>query len=213
MTNDINVQIISPNLLELKTFNPKLRLAILASGKGSNFEAIINDINNKRLDAEIICLIVNEPNCGAIDIARRFSIPFIILNHRDYADREKLDEAIIESLNTYNIELLIMVGWMRIITHKLLNRYKDRVINLHPSLLPSFKGKNAIKDAFDRRVKITGCSVHIVQEEIDSGPILVQGAIPLTNNQSYQSLTKSMHILEHRVISIGISIAGDLLRN
>ena len=157
MITDINNVIISPNITEKIRFDPKLKLGILASGKGSNFEAIILDINSNRLDAEIICLIVNEPDCKAIEKAKKYSIPYFIIDHRDYKSRESFDEEIIKILVNSNVEGIIMVGWMRIVTQKLLHKFHGRVVNLHPSLLPSFKGNNAIKKAIYAGVKIIGC--------------------------------------------------------
>ena len=138
-------EIINPKIKEYPKLNPKLRLAILASGEGTNFETIINDIKSKKLDAEIACLIVNNSKCKAIDKALKHNIPYYILRHQDYSSREELDKEIITKLAIYKIEAIVMVGWMRIVTNILLEKYKGRVINLHPSLLPSFKGSNAVR--------------------------------------------------------------------
>ncbi len=205
--------IINPFIEELFNFRPKLKLGILASGKGTNFKAIILDIISGRLDAEIKCLIVNNPNCGAIQIAKEYSIPFKVINHRDYSSRNELDKEIISTFKYYNVEGIVMAGWMRIVTQTLLNEYPDKVINIHPSLLPSFKGSNAIEKALASDVKITGCSVHLVKEEVDSGEILVQAAVSINKKDDEISLLSKVQQQEHKIISIGIAIAACKWRN
>ncbi|KGG15268.1 MULTISPECIES: phosphoribosylglycinamide formyltransferase [unclassified Prochlorococcus] len=204
--------IINPNLTTLPKFKPKLTLAILASGKGSNFEAIIKDINNDKLDAEIKCLIVNDPNCGSIEKAKNNCIPYFILNHKDYNNREDLDFAIINILERFNVEGVIMVGWMRIVTSILIDKFNGKVVNLHPSLLPSFKGNKAVNQALSSSSKITGCSVHIVNKDVDSGEILVQAAIPINELDDEDTLHFKIQEQEHKIISIGIAIAASKWR-
>ena len=124
---DLN-EIINPKVTKFPRFKPKLKIAILASGKGTNFETIINDINNDILDAEITCLIVNNNKCGAIDKARKNNIPYFIFNHQNYLNREELDHSIIDKLHEYNSEVIVMVGWMRIVTKVLLDEFKSTII-------------------------------------------------------------------------------------
>ncbi len=205
--------LINPRPNRLEKFNPKLRIAIFASGKGSNFKTIISDIENGNLDAEIECIIVNNPMCGALKIANQHSIPSILINHNDFNCREDMDKAIVSSINQFNIEGIVMVGWMRIVTNILLEQFKGRIINIHPSLLPSFKGNNAIKEALDNKVKITGCTVHIVEQELDSGEILIQSAVPVFEEDDFKELQSRIQKAEHKIISHGIHIAGKRWRN
>ncbi len=199
---------ISPYPIEIPKFTPKLSLAILASGKGSNFQRILLDIKNKKLDANIKCLIVNNPDCGAIKIAKTFLIPYIVINHKNYNKREDFDIAILETLKKYDVEGVIMVGWMRIVTSILLREFKGRVVNLHPSLLPSFKGNRAIEQTLKSKVRITGCTVHLVNEELDSGEILIQAALPVLNDDTPMTLLSSIQNYEHKIISPGIALAA-----
>ena len=201
-------ELINPYTEDLPRFNPKLKLAILASGKGSNFETIIKDINNKKLDAEISCLIVNNNQCGAIIKALKYNIPYYIFKHNDFTTREELDKAIIDKLRAFNPEAIVMVGWMRIVTDVLLDEFKDKVINLHPSLLPSFKGNQAIKQAINHKVKFTGCTVHLVEKEVDSGEIIIQAISPVYENDTEDILRKRIQHQEHRIITKGIALAA-----
>ncbi len=204
---------INPFPIEIPTFKPKLELAVLASGKGSNLERILVDIKSNKLDANIKCLIVNKSDCGAINVAKRYSVPFIIHKHQDYNNREEFDHAILNTIKQYNIEGIVMVGWMRIVTNILLNEFKGRVVNLHPSLLPSFKGNNAISETLKSKVTITGCTVHLVDKEIDSGKIIIQAALPVLANDNDASLLSSVQYYEHEIISLGIALAAKEWRN
>ena len=205
--------LINPYPIEIPNFTPKLELAVLASGKGSNFERILIDIKNNKLDANIKCLIVNKADCGAINIAKKYSIPFIIHNHQDYNQREEFDKAILNTIKEYNVEGIVMVGWMRIVTDILLREFKGRVVNLHPSLLPSFKGNNAILQTLQSKVTITGCTVHLVDQELDSGKIIIQASLPVLASDNEISLLSSIQYYEHKIISLGIALAAKEWRN
>ncbi len=206
-----NNNLISPHNLEIPTFVPRLRLGVLASGKGSNLKALIR-LTKSELEADIKCLIVNNAQAGAIDIAKKNNIDCSILNHNNYKSREELDEDIINIFLKYNIEIIVMAGWMRIVTPVLINKFKNRIINIHPSLLPSFKGANAVSKTLEHKVKITGCTAHIVEEEIDSGEILIQAALRVNENDNEQSLLKRIQLIEHQILYKGIAIAGSRLR-
>ncbi len=212
MNQSLMESITSPNRINYKRFNPLINLGIMASGKGTNLEAIIKSINKKELDAKINCLIVNNKNCGAKEKADIYGIPCIILDHREFSSREELDRSIVNVFKTYNVELIVMAGWMRIVTPVLINSYLDKIINIHPSLLPSFKGSDAIKQAINSNVKITGCSVHIVTEELDSGEILVQSAIAINPEDNEKSVTTKIQKEEHKILTKGIILAAQKIR-
>ncbi len=204
---------INPSPIRIPSFDPKLELAVLASGKGSNFERILMDIKDNKLDAIIKCLIVNRSDCGAINIAKKYSIPYFIHDHKNYSNRELFDLTILNTLKEYKVEAIIMVGWMRIVTSVLLNEFKGRVVNIHPSLLPSFKGNKAISQTIKSKVKITGCTVHLVDQEIDSGQIIIQAAVPVLAEDTEVSLLSSVQYFEHKIISLGIGLAAEKWRN
>ena len=172
-------------------------LAVLASGSGSNLEAIAKAISDGNLQAKIAVVIYNEPDAFARQRAEKFGIPAILVNHRDYKSRKALDLAIIDILQQYNVDLVIMAGWMRIVTQVLIDAFPERILNIHPSLLPSFKGIHAIEQAFNYGVKITGCTVHLLSLEVDSGKILKQAAVPILPDDTLEDLQKRIQVQEH----------------
>lgn len=203
--------LISPNSeLPLNPDIAPLKLGVLASGSGSNFEAIAQAIADSQLNAKIQVLIYNNPDAKAATRAARWHIPAVLLNHRDFTSREALDGAIVQTLRDHDVEWVIMAGWMRIVTNGLINAFRDRVINIHPSLLPSFKGAHAIQQAFDAGVKITGCTVHLVRLEVDSGPILMQAAVPILPDDTLETLQTRIQVQEHRIFPRAIAIAAQL---
>jgi phosphoribosylglycinamide formyltransferase-1 len=174
-------------------------LGVLASGSGSNLEAIATAIHNGQLQAKIAVVIYNEPDAFVKHRAEKFGIPAILVNHRDYKSRKSLDLAIIDILNQYNVHLVIMAGWMRIVTQALIDAFPERILNIHPSLLPSFKGIHAIEQALNYGVKITGCTVHLLSLEVDSGKILQQAAVPILPDDTLEDLQKRIQVQEHLI--------------
>ena len=173
------------------------KLAVLASGSGSNLEAIATAIASGQLSAQIAVMIYNEPDAFVKQRAEKFGIPAILVNHRDYKSRQALDSAIIKILQEYEIDLVIMAGWMRIVTQVLIDAFPERILNIHPSLLPSFKGIHAIEQAYNYGVKISGCTVHLLSLEVDSGKILQQAAVPVLAEDSLEDLQKRIQVQEH----------------
>ena len=197
--------LISPLDSESPLFEPKIRLGVLASGNGSNFEYIIKSIQNNQLNAEISILIVNNPDCLAIKKAIKYKIPYVIINHRDCNSRLEHDMLVLKKLEDLSVELVVMAGWMRIVGEEIINKFNNRLINIHPSLLPSFKGIDAIQQAMDKRVTITGCTVHYVQKEVDSGSIIIQAAVPLKEKDSIETLKKRIQDMEHIILPLAIA--------
>jgi phosphoribosylglycinamide formyltransferase-1 len=178
--------------------NPS-HLGILASGSGSNMEAIAVAISNQAINAKIQVVIYNNPDAKVQERAARLGIPTVLINHRDYQSREDLDRAIIKTLQEYQVDLVIMAGWMRVVTQVLIDAFGDRILNIHPSLLPSFRGTNAIDQALNYGVKIAGCTVHIVSLEVDSGKILEQAAVPVLDHDTVSSLQQRIQVQEHLI--------------
>lgn len=182
-----------------------LKLGIMASGSGSNFEAIAQAIEDGQLKAQIAVLIYNNPGIKAVERAERWGVPAVLLNHRDYKRRNDLDTAIVNVFRQYKVEWVVMAGWMRIVTPVLIDAFPDRIINIHPSLLPSFKGAHAVEQALEAGVKITGCTVHLVRQEVDSGPILIQAAVPVLPDDTPQTLHARIQVQEHRILPQAIA--------
>ncbi|MEG3439938.1 phosphoribosylglycinamide formyltransferase [Pannus brasiliensis CCIBt3594] len=188
-----------------------LSLGVMASGSGTNFEALVRAIESGQLNARIQVLIYNKANAKVKERADRAKIPTVFLDHRKFPDREEFDRAIVRFLRDYGVEWTILAGWMRIVTPVLLDAFPDRVINIHPSLLPSFKGVRAVEQALAAGVTISGCTVHLASAEVDSGPILVQAAVPVLPDDTAESLHARIQVQEHRIFPIGIALAAKRL--
>jgi phosphoribosylglycinamide formyltransferase 1 len=198
--------LISPTPTTTIEDRPPLILGVMASGSGSNFEAVASSIDRGQLNAKIAVLIHNKSGIKAIDRAQQRGIPTILLDHRDYPTREELDCAIVATLQAAQVECVVMAGWMRVITQVLIDAFVDRVINIHPSLLPSFPGIHAIEQALAAKVKITGCTVHLVSLEVDSGPILVQAAVPVLPDDTAATLHVRVQMQEHLILPQAIEL-------
>jgi len=181
------------------------KLAVFASGSGSNFEAIVKACNKKIIDGEVKFLLYDKKNAFAAKRAKRLDIKSIYLNPNDFSSKDAFEENIISYLKTNEIELVCLAGYMRIVGVKLLTAYLGRIINIHPSLLPSFKGKDAISDAYNYPVKITGVSVHHVVLEVDGGKIILQKALEIKKDESLESLKKRIHRIEHKLYPLAIN--------
>ena len=204
--------IISPELNSLNRFSPKLKIAILASGEGSNFQVLIDLAKKEEFDINIKMLITNKKNAGCVKRAIEEKIPYFICEESSCKNRDDFEQKIINKIIENDIELIVMAGWMRILTEKFINGVSRKIINIHPSLLPSFKGKNPIKDALENGSFITGCSVHYVVPEVDSGELIIQGAITINKDESIEVLTKKIHQIEHIILPFAISQAGFIIR-
>ena len=205
--------ILSPEISEFRRFTPKLKIGILASGKGTNFQELINLSEKGELDIDIKVLITNNDDAGCIKRAENVEIPHKIIRGKDFEQKELFELEIINTLIYYDVELVVMAGWMKIVTPFFINRFKNKIINIHPSLLPSYKGGSAIKDSILNGSKITGCSVHFVDEEVDSGSLIMQAALSIRDDDDIKSLSKRIQILEHKILPHSISHAGFMIRS
>ena len=205
--------IISPEISEFRRFSPKLKIGVLASGNGTNFQELINLSEKGELDIDIKVLITNKDDAGCIKRAESVKIPHKVIKDRDFLEKELFELEIINTLINYDVELVVMAGWMKIVSSLFIKKFKNKIINIHPSLLPSYKGASAIKDSILNGSKITGCSVHFVDEEVDSGSLIMQAALPILNNDNIDSLSKKIQILEHKILPHSISHAGFLIRS
>lgn len=188
-----------------------LRLGVMASGEGSNFEALVAACRTGPLRASVELLVVNQAACGARARAERLGVPCRWLDHRAYPSREDLDGALIQVFQAAAVDLVVMAGWMRIVTPRLIAAFPDRLLNIHPSLLPSFRGLDAVGQALEAGVRLTGCSVHLVRPEVDSGPILVQAAVPVLAGDDGPALAARIHRQEHRILPLGVALAAQRL--
>jgi phosphoribosylglycinamide formyltransferase-1 len=185
-----------------------LRLGILISGRGSNFEAIANSIARYKLDAEIAIVISNRASAPGLDIARERGIPIRVIPSQGL-EREAYDRVVVDELRTHDVELVCLAGFMRLLSAHFVRSFPNRVINIHPSLLPAFPGLDAQRQALDHGVKITGCTVHFVDEFLDSGPILIQAAVPVLDGDTVETLSARILVQEHFVYSKAIQLIVD----
>ena len=180
------------------------KLGILISGRGSNMSAIIDHIKRGELSADIAVVISNKPDAPGLDIASNHGIKTMVYDPKVYPNRDAYENDIVLCLQSFGVDLVILAGYMKLVGDPLLTSYKGRMINIHPSLLPSFKGLNAQKQALDYGVKITGCTVHYVTKEMDAGPIIMQAAVPVLNDDTLDTLTQRILAEEHQLFSKAI---------
>jgi len=184
-----------------------LNLGVLVSGSGTNLKAILDAVAKGTLDARIRCVISNKSDALALERARAFGVPALALSHKAYATREAFDDAVLAALREHGVEWVVLAGFMRVLTPGFLRAWNGRVVNIHPSLLPAFPGVNAIGQALAHGVKVTGCTVHFVDDGVDSGPIIAQRAVPVLEGDDEASLAARLHAAEHELF---VSVLGDI---
>jgi len=181
------------------------RLGILLSGRGSNFEAIADNVAAGALDAEIAVVISNRPDARGLAVARKRGLPAVSLPSKGL-DREVYDAMLIEELQRREVDLVCLAGYMRLLSARFIRAFPQRVLNIHPSLLPAFPGLDAQHQALEHGVKITGCTVHFVDEYLDAGPIIVQAAVPVLDTDTVETLSARILTQEHRIYSEAIRL-------
>jgi phosphoribosylglycinamide formyltransferase-1 len=175
-------------------------LGVLVSGSGTNLQAVLDAIERDRLDARVAVVVSNKAGAGGLDRAARAKIPSVVLDHRAYASREAFDQAVVDALLLHGVEWVVLAGFMRIVTSVLLSAFPMRVVNIHPALLPSFPGIDAQKQALEHGVRVTGCTVHLVDRGTDTGPILAQRAVPVLEGDDLESLKARILATEHELL-------------
>jgi phosphoribosylglycinamide formyltransferase-1 len=174
-------------------------LGVLISGRGSNLQAIIDAIAARRLDARISVVVSNRAEAAGLQRARDAGIDTMFLNPRDFADRDDYDRALARLLVDRGVTLVCLAGFMRLVGAPLLHAFPNRILNVHPSLLPSFPGLSAQRQALEYGVRVTGATVHLVTEQLDGGPILLQAAVPVLEDDSVDTLAARVLVEEHRL--------------
>jgi len=177
-----------------------LKLGVLLSGSGTNFQAILDAIDNKSLDAKVCCVISNVASAGGIERAKAKEIPAIVIDHRRYGNRKDFDSAVVEVLVGHDVDYVVLAGFMRVVSNVLLDAFPMRVLNIHPALLPAFPGLNAQSQAYAYGVKMSGCTVHFVDAGTDTGPIIAQAVVPILNDDDDESLRQRILQAEHRLL-------------
>ncbi len=183
------------------------RLGVLVSGSGSNLQALIDATKSGTLDASIAVVISNKPGVRALERAEQAGIEALTVSHRDFSSREAFDQRVVDELSERGVDWVVFAGFMRLVTPVLLGAYENRIINLHPSLLPAFPGVDAGRQALEYGAKVTGCTVHLVSLEMDSGPIIAQTAVEVRQDDSLDSLMERIHAAEHRTLVSAVQAA------
>ncbi len=181
----------------------KTRLAVFVSGSGTNLQAIIDACIPS---VEIVLVLSNNPEAYALERAKKHGIPVEVADHKWYPDREEYDKHLLKVLESYRVDLIALAGFMRILSPFFVKAYKNRIINIHPALLPSFPGIHSAKQALESGVKYTGCTVHFVDEGVDTGPIILQAAVPVYDDDDEASLLERIHEEEHRIYPEAINL-------
>jgi phosphoribosylglycinamide formyltransferase-1 len=185
-----------------------MRVGVLASGSGSNLQAILDACGQGRIAAKVGAVVCNVPGARALERAGAANVPAILLPHAAYSRREEYDARVVEELRRHDVNLVCLAGFMRIVTSVLLRAFPERVLNIHPSLLPAFPGMHAVRQALAAGVRITGCTVHLVDEGTDTGPILVQAAVPVLDADSEETLAARILVQEHRAYPRAIDLVA-----
>ena len=174
----------------------KRKIAIFASGNGSNFEAIARAAIGGEIEADVALLVCDKPTAKVVQIAQQLGIDSFVFSAKDYTSKQEFEQEIVNRCNEADVELICLAGYMRLVGETLLEAYEGKIINLHPSLLPAFKGKDAIKQAFEYGVKVYGCTIHYVDNSLDGGKIIAQSAIAYDGN-NFDELEQKIHSAEH----------------
>ncbi len=181
-------------------------LGVLISGRGSNLQAILDAIREGKLDARVGVVLSNVERAPGLDRARKAGVATAVLSHKGYASREQYDAALVERLRAHDVDLVCLAGFMRLLSPVFVRAFPGRILNVHPSLLPAFPGLHAQRQALEHGVKVTGATVHLVDEELDHGPILLQREVPVLEGDDEESLSARILEQEHRIYPEAIAL-------
>ncbi len=183
-----------------------MRLGVLASGSGSNLQAILDGCANGSIPAQVAVVICNVPGAKALQRAEAARVPTVLLDHKQFGSRDDYDRAVVAELHRHRVELVCLAGFMRLIGPVLLTEFQNKILNIHPSLLPAFPGLHAVRQALAARVRVSGCTVHVVDQGTDSGPILIQAAVPVLDGDTEETLAARILRQEHRCYPRAIAL-------
>lgn len=185
------------------------RLGVLVSGRGSNLQALIDAIADRRLDATIAVVLSNIENAGALDRARQAGIETVSLSHRGWSSREDYDAAVVRELQARSVDVICLAGFMRICSRVMIQAFPNAILNIHPSLLPSFPGLHPQRQAISHGVKVSGVTVHLVTDDLDAGPIVIQRTVPVLDDDTEDTLAARILVEEHRAYPEAVQIVLD----
>lgn len=186
-----------------------LEIGVLLSGRGSNFLALLEATRQTGFPARIVCVISNKPEAAGLEHAKNAGIPAYAVNHKDYKNREDFERKTSSLLVQHNVQLVCLAGFMRLLTPWFVNQWQDRLVNIHPSLLPAFPGLDTHQKAIDYGVKFAGCTVHFTRAEMDHGPIIVQAAVPVRTHDTEELLAARILQAEHKIYPLAVRLIAE----
>lgn len=189
-----------------------MNIAVFASGRGTNFSAIVRVVKKGNISANLSLLVCDNPKAKVIEKAKRAGVQVFLIKRADFASKNDFEDRIIQRLEEAKIDLIVLAGFMRMLSTEFIQRFRLKILNIHPAVLPSFKGTQGIEDAFNYGVKVTGVTVHFVDEEMDHGPIILQQAVKIDESDTLHSLELKIHKIEHKIYpeAIRLFIEGKL---
>ncbi len=188
----------------------RLRIGVLASGRGSNFQSIAESIRSGEIDAEIAILVCNVPGAGAIERAKTLGVPYVVIDHTKFGtDREAFEADVVGILRKHDVGLVVLAGFMRLLTPFFLRQFPNRILNIHPSLLPAFPGTHGVRDAVNHGAKVSGLTVHFVDESLDGGPIVLQKAVPVRDDDTEETLAARILEWEHKMYPLAVKLFAE----
>ena len=186
-----------------------MNIAVLCSGSGTNLQAIIDSTKSGSIPAKIVLVLSDNKDAYALERAKKCGIETAVLNSKDYKTREDFDKEVVKSLKKKDVGLVVLAGFMRLLSPYLIKEYKNKIINIHPALLPSFKGTHGIKDALSYGVKVTGATVHFVDEHLDNGPIILQKCVEIKEGDTEEKLLERVHKVEHEIYPEAVKLFAE----
>ena len=188
----------------------RIRVGVLASGRGSNFQSIADAVARKELDVELAVLICNMPGAAVLDRAKVAGVPAVVIDHREYGkDREAWEREAVRILREHRVDLVVFAGFMRLVTPYFVSEFPNRILNIHPSLLPAFPGAHGQRDALAHGVKVSGLTIHFVDATLDGGPIVLQKAVPVRDDDSEEALAARILEWEHRMYPLAVRLFAE----
>jgi len=188
----------------------RVRVAVLASGRGSDFQSLVDARDRGELDVDLAVLVCNVPGAAVLDRARRAGVPAVVVDHRPYGkDREAFERAVVKVLREHRVDLVVFAGFMRIVTNYLVSEFPNRIMNIHPSLLPAFPGAHAHRDVLAAGAKVSGCTIHFVDASVDGGPFILQKAVAVLEGDTEETLEARILEWEHRLLPLAVRLFAE----
>lgn len=189
---------------------PRIRVGVLASGRGTDFQSLVDARDRKELDVEIAVLVCNVPDAPVLERAKRARVPAVTVDHRPFGkDRDAFERKLIQVLREHRVDLVVFAGFMRIVTATLVSAFPNRIMNIHPSLLPAFPGAHAHRDVLAAGAKVSGCTIHFVDASVDGGPFILQKAVPVLDDDTVETLEARILEWEHRLLPLAVRLFAE----